>query len=274
MPTTSTITVQYPALRLLTAADLVRSLDRFRLPHYGWIGSWLSERQAAYHLAELWRGVFGEDPPAHLSIWDAEWDAEIEFVWRVHNELFAVDLNMMDMYYNSGENPLECPIAVGGLGVPWEVDVLEFIVEYAQPMVAVLGAAGEIQPDGLADWWEARHYDEPPQLHWPADAMDRLHRLPQPLDGLTVLYHAVVKNTGNLFLDVPAEAKWQCEYWPDVEYWTVGYVQDLASEFSRVREDVSRLEAYIQWFEDIPGSESRVLAILLDLCEESDDNSD
>jgi len=254
----------------LTARDVVRSLNRFRLPRYSYIAWWLEDVARSYHIRNLWRGTFHEDPPEE---WSA-WDTEINLVARVNNELFPVDLSAMDMYVNSGEDPFQAPIPIDGAGIAWEFEIVDWLPDYARPMIAVLGAAGVIEANGLKEWWDDRNYHETPHLRWPGDALERLAQLPDNLNGLATLYHCIMKDTGNEFIDVPS-SDWALEYLTNFEFWTVEGVEILASEFAEVRDQYHRLQTYIQWFEHIPGSGSRVLSVLLDLCEEStDDNSD
>jgi len=274
MPTPTAIAIQQPALQLLTARDVVRSLNRFRLPCYSYLAWWLEDFGRSHNIVDLWRGVFQEDPPAGYSTWDLE----IELVQRVHLELFPVDLEVMDMYVNSGEDPFQAPIPIDGAGIGWEFESLCYLPEYAQPMIAVLVAAGEIDADTLDSelegWWSDRNYHEIPRLRWPGDALERLGQLPDDLNGLATLYHCVMKDTGNEFIDISG-GDWAMEYLEDFEFWTVEGIQRLTREFDQLRDQVYRLQSYLQWFEHTPGSEHRVLSILLDLCEEStDDNSD
>jgi len=273
MPASTAITLQQPALRLLTARDVVRSLNRFRLPRYSYLAWWLEDLGRSHYIVDLWSGVFQEAPPAGCSTWDLE----IELVQRVHLELFPVDLEVMDMYVNSGEDPFNALIPIAGSGIAWEFEILDCLPDYAQPMVAILNATGEIESDELSDnlegWWNDRNYREIPRLRWPGDALERLQQLPNELNGLATLYHCITKDTGNEFIDTSTD--WAMEYILDFEFWTVEGIQILASEFAEVRDQYYRLQVYIQWFEHILGSESRVLSILLDLCEEpTDDNSD
>ena len=273
MPASTAIAIPQSALRLLTARDVVRSLNRFRLPRYSYLAWWLEDVARSCHIRDLWRGIFHEEPPEE---WSA-WDTEINFVARVNNELFPVDLSAMDMYVNSGEDPFQVPIPIDGAGIAWEFESLCYLPEYAQPMIAVLGAAGEINADTLdgelESWWNDRNYHETPRLRWPGNALERLGQLPDGLNGLATLYHCIMKDTGNEFIDVSSD--WEMEYLEDFEFWTVEGIQRLTREFDQMRDQAYRLQTYLQWFEHIPGSESRVLSILLDLCEEpTDDNSD
>jgi len=271
MPASTAIAIRQPALRLLTAHDVIRSLNRFRLPRYSYLAWWLEDIAQSCYIKSLWHGVFHEAPP------DGDtWNTEIDFVARVNNELFPVDLSVMDMYVNSGEDPFQAPIPIDGAGIAWEFESLCYLPEYAQPMIAILGAAGEIDADTLEldGWWSDRNYHEIPRLRWPGDALERLGQLPDDLNGLATLYHCVMKDTGNEFIDISG-GDWAMEYLEDFEFWTVEGIQRLTREFDQLRDQVYRLQSYLQWFEHTPGSEHRVLSILLDLCEEStDDNSD
>jgi len=203
----------------------------------------------------------------------ATWDLEIQFVGRVNDELFPVHLATMDMYVNCGENPFEASIPIDGNGIAWECEFIVYLPEYAQPMVAVLGAAGKIEPGNLEEWWSDRNYDHVPQIRWPDDALDRLQELPNELRGLATLYHCVMKDGDNEFIDVPG-GDWANEYIYEFYFWTVENVLLMAKEFDQVRDQIHQLHIYTGWFEQFPSAMSRVLSVLLDICEESDDNSD
>lgn len=266
---------------LLPRVAAVRSiLDGHRLPGYSPVLRLLEERYALARPAILWREIFNENMDVQT---DDPFQAAAEFAWRVNEELFPVDLEVMDEIFGFGENPLQYPIPFMGYGVPWELESIEDVERPAQPMVATVAPNVEISAlefpfadaiehalEAIDRWWERHGYSSPPQLEWPADratAVDLLAELSPPLDGLACLYLTVVKGTGNVFLDVPGEF-WQADYLLEygVPYWTPADVKWLAREFADVREEVARLETYREWFEsNYPVSEEMVMRTLMEL---------
>lgn len=250
--------------RVLTSGVVRRLLDGFRLPSYEYLGYWLKEAGDREHLADLWKGVFGEAAP-EVGVFDSE----IAFVGRVNEELFPVDLRVMDSMLGMSERPLQYAIPVYSYGVPWEIAVPSELDSWDRPMVAVVYAAGlckrselflemrggnaEDFDDWAAHWWEQQGFDEAPVLTWPKDrerAVRRLKELPAPLNGLAGVYGGVMKNTGSVFFDWPG-GYWQGEY-ADFELycWCTGCIEELRDQFAPVREDVERLIEYIKWWSD------------------------
>jgi hypothetical protein len=95
-------------------------------------------------------------------------------------------------------------------------------------------------------------YSEIPQaqIRWLCDrygALDSLRELPEPLDGLAVLYQCIQRRVGNPFLDVPGGV-WQIEY-VDIYawYWNPGVINALTEDFSAVERKVERLTTFRRW---------------------------
>jgi len=288
------VPVTAPPLRY---KPLQRALVRRRLPRYHAVAFWLSECISRSHITYLWREVFAAEPPP-----GSAFDAQVEFVGRVCQELFPVDTGAMDDLLTSGADPMEYPIMVGGWGVPWEIEGFHGVHPADRPMVAVVYTAGAGRcvavlgycredlwlEEPIADWWAGHGLDcaaselpdrlalrlRSPRLRsgqaglaWAADperAEALLRRLEPPLDGLATLYRCVLKGTGNPFLDLPFGAV-QGEYLMggDFDYfWDPGDVRTLARRYAEVRDEVARLDRYYEWFEDTPGAEQHVVETL------------
>lgn len=250
-----------------------------------WLYRWLREIEEREWLAGLWIGVFGEAAPE-----GGIFDSEVAFVNRVDAELFPVDLQMMDDMLGAMEgSTLQFGIPIYGFGVPWEVmgGPVE-LDSWDMPMVMAVHASGmcdenelfllmhrnnvDVMMDWSMIWWEEQGMD-PPVLTWPLDrerTMERLRRLPAPLDGLVGVYAGVVKETGSVFFDWPG-GYWQCEYTHlDCFCWCPECVRVLAEMFEQVEDDVRRLRAYYLWWLTANADERRrVVDVLVGL--EGDD---
>ncbi|MBU0495503.1 MAG: hypothetical protein KKB13_26955 [Chloroflexi bacterium] len=230
-------------------------------------------------MAQLWQHIFQVDPPVGLPLQEAE----SAFCERVSRELFPVDLDAIEAELECGASVLALPIYIEGSGVPWEVDGLEELDDYfpaAWPMVAavVMAWAGEnpasIVVDGgelVENWWAVRGWANweqlQPHLQWlcdPTTAIERLQRLPPPLDGLASLYWCVAKCSGNPFLDYPP-GPWQGDYmdfcWEWC--WDVADIQELTRLYAEVRDDLDRLLAYIRWYYASSDAAAQVCEVLL-----------
>lgn len=271
-----------PAPRLLNRKTLEAALGRFRLPAYSTIHWLLGDVRNKANIIYLWDEVFGEVPD------ESTFDLECMFAGRVNNDLFCVDLFAMDDIFNSGENPLDYPILTQGFGVPWEVADFPELAECILPVLAIV--ANELPLPGYEreeGEWDSRPWDEgfffgieewlamhgrnslpdwrlPTGLEGIKELQDALRLLPFPADALADVVSAILKDTGNRFLDYP-NYFWRMEYGYDDEYyWTPDDIDQLAEEFEPVRDACERLIRYNQWYhaQERGHAAGHVLAIL------------
>lgn len=263
--------VDVDAPRLLNSRGLARALAAARLPSYSWLRVWLEDYELRARVVGLWGDLFG-GVPEELRHYGA-FDLEIEFVGRVHHDLFPVDLSFMDSIYNGGDNPLDLGIMIEGRGIPWEMLPMDQLHEVQALTLAVAWQSGrmdtvDVFDDDVAAYWLGLDR-EPPA--WEVSGLDEFRRqlmaLPEPLDGLADVLAALCKTTGNAFLDT-VDAFWQVEY-DDFSFyrycWCPTCIKHLADEYGRVRDAFARLDALAEWWDqgELPARE-RVLAALAD----------
>lgn len=271
MLATATHPDPYPAAGLLTAQAISRRLNRRRLPSYRAIARQLFEVVGfRLHVSTLWREIFDQPMPD-----EDPFDAFITFVQKVDRELFPVHLLYMDdlLYNVETWQDLVCyPIPYIGYGVPWEVECFSCLEPWAQPMVAALDIAGVIGDAGTInydsdDYWERLGYDEIPDLAWLRNvdrAVEMLKQLPPPYDGLAAVYHAVCKNTDNLFIAIPSPG-WTFEYYMQDDSWDVAEIAWFAEMYAAGQDDVEALGHYFQWFAHEPNAARLVMDTLISL---------
>lgn len=276
----------------ITALALRRALSGFRLPSYDWIAGQLGDLTRRVPVLRLWANVFSDPAPRDKD----SWDLQIAFVQRVSQELFPVDLERMDSYATDyydyceesddeedpPESVLDYPLPILGLGIPWEVAGLDDLSADQAPLVAVLAPylpiAGKDRNKLLkdvAEWWAGKGvsrlvWETPSLLPKGQAGLERLRdglraQLP-PLDGLADLVSAVLKDTGNPFIDHPSGA-YEPEYgdfWDEWGGWDSHTIADLAATYAKVRPAVERIHAYYEWF-DGEKDEQHVIDLLLSL---------
>jgi hypothetical protein len=276
MLATATHPNPYPTAGLLTARAIARKLSRQRLPSYRALAETLDDLIGfRLRVSELWRGVFDQPMPTGDTL-----NAFIMFAQRVDSELFPVHLGALDDWLYNVEEWKELvyhPIPYFGYGVPWEVESLGGIPEWARPMIATTWVAEQCNYDDcIVNYWETLGYDEIPTLTWSTDserATAMLKQLPPPLDGLAGAYHTVCKDVDNLFLVIPSPFYTYEYYWDDSE-WDVACVKWLAEMYATAKDDIEALERYIDWFGLTLGSEKKVVEILVGLEDKTDAMSD
>lgn len=244
------------------------------------IERWTSNRDSL-ELVILYYKLFGEYPDGYDPRRWNMWDVSFDLAGRVHQELFPLDLHAMDDYANCGENPvLNSPIMIEGLGVPWEICPIGDFSDAARPLVAVYALSGndhklipydypaEDLLEAIADWWDQLpfHQLEPggPEFAWPQDPdgvramLTRLECLDPPLDGLAPMLRCVIKESGNLFLDTPDTYAFEYLDFFWEWFWCEEDIRRLAELWDQVKEQVEKMEAYIDWIKRDP-TNSRVL---------------
>lgn len=231
-------------------------------PGYVGILAWLCTAYESRQVYVLWREVFGEEP---LACWErSEWDVMMEFLQRVDRELFPVDLQMMnEFYYSLDEEPMNVPVPVSGLRMPWEVLGVE-------DLPAWQGVAGRLMQENfvsaMAD--DMGMMPEPAEdlleITWPGEgeevveeALGRLRAEGEPWDGLAELLRLSLEPmTGNPFLDWPDEAQWICEYAYNEFYWTAEDIRYLAEQWAAVKEVGARIANFREWYHVQPDYEA------------------
>lgn len=259
--------------RILNRDAVKRLLNRFRLPRYDVLASYLEDYGHRVRPWNLWKAVFDEELP---TVRDA-FTMECEFVGRVHREMFPLDLDYMDSLYGSGEDPLNFGIPIQGYGLPWEIVSFGDLAPGAKPVLATLGLFYQFD---LADsveegfynrldvWWDDVGRRAPAcRLDAGVGGLERfreaLQCLGEPFDGLDVVVMVLLKETGNMFLDA-VSTFWQEEYdeYFDMYCWCPECIGVLAEQFSLVRPEVKRLERYYDWWQETPDAQDQVLDVL------------
>lgn len=211
----------------------------------------------------LWRDVFGDAPP------DVEnpFDLECEFVWRVNEELFPIDLAYMDSYLGCEEDPLNYPIPIVGYRIPWEEWDARDLPPYVRSICACLadhrGSDDNVVPEGLAIAWLLPGADLLVE-----NALQRLRCLGTPLDALADLVGSALRSTNNVFLDWSGMD--EEDFDSDAFYWDTDNVRWLASQFAQARPAVERIQAFAVWFETLPADEANQR--ILDALREADND--
>jgi len=207
----------------------------------------------------------------------------VQFVQRVQQELFPVDLYTMDgyAYCSETETPLSFGIPIDSLGVAWEITELGDFVGALQVLLAIIGerlvetalAVDWLDTDGFLEsaqaWLEKRGIDLAWGLPEGQDAHEGLLLLrqalalqPEPLDGLAVALDTTLRNTGNPFLDTVDDG-WRCEYDDyDEFYWDSHTVRMLTAHYDEARPRIGQLNAYYKWYDDTLHAESQVVQLL------------
>jgi hypothetical protein len=202
-------------------------------------------------------------------------DLTSDFMHLVDDSLFPIDWRILDDCYNVEGDVMEVVnflIPFAGWGIEYQESSFEDIEPWAQPLVALLTSS-----DGGYDWWASALIDEPNvhELEWhlcAESAIARLDELEPPLDGLSVAYKCVWKESGNPFFDC-VDTFWRGYYWDDDHTWW--YLKDivhLGQCYAQAKPEVEKLKAYIDWYDETPGAHQVVAGIFIDL-EDSEDET-
>lgn len=222
----------------------------------------------------LWRAVFGDAPPDVGS----PFDLECEFVWRVNEELFPIDLAYMDSYLGCEEDPLNYPIPIIGYRIPWEEWDPRDLPGYVRSIAACLadhrGGDDDVVPEGGAIAWLRLNPPEglPGADHLVESALQRLKCLGAPLDALADLVSSALRSMNNVFLDWSGSMYDEGDFDLDAFYWDADNVRWLANQFAQARPAVERIQVFAKWFETLPAEEAN-LRILDALYEAGNDSS-
>jgi len=251
--------------RVLTLAGWKAALGRFRLPSYSAVHDLLGSFQERAVILGLWQDVFGDAAPRERWVFDL-W---CEFVWRVNEQLFPIDLAVMDAWFNSGEDePMYMwPIPLRGWGVPWEMETIAEFDGYVQPVYAVcageLDAPFEEAVNWLDSWWDMqgrvapawglsagrqgiRELQEGLRAESPGQAVEAWAGAGDVIDG-------ILKETKNQFVDHPGRGWYYYEYDSVDFYWDTADINHLAAMYGAVRPAVERMAALERWWAESPG---------------------
>jgi hypothetical protein len=220
------------------------------LMNYSQLLSILVSMLDATHVYGLWHDVFGDAPP---DVQDPL-DLECEFVWRVNEELFPIDLNYMDSYVAFEEDPLNYPISIVGYRIPWESWATEDLPPHVRLLAACLAGHRRVDDDSLvgpAIPWLSLGME-----HTVESALQRLSCLDAPFNALSDLVGSALRSTNNVFLDWSGMMFDEEDFDMDAFYWDVSNVHWLASQFAQARPAVERIQSFAVWFETLPPDEA------------------
>lgn len=239
------------APRLLNRYGVISLLQRW------WFGD--TDMLENYQLAAtLYLDTFGERMPRC----ETPFEAAAQFVNRVNDEVFPVDIGAMDQWLFCIEDwdtaLLQTPLLVETYGIAWEMaDFVDF-KDVAQLMIAICYehlADGYVDEPWIKEWWRKYGYSTPPRFGWPDDrawAIEHLRALKTPFNGLECVYRAVRKDNDNVFLDMCND--WRNEYERDMEaYWDSYYIEWLRVAYADVRGEIERGRRLERWCELDPG---------------------
>jgi len=210
-------------------------------------------------------------------------DLEVQACELVHEKCFPLAWSMLDDAYNCGEDPFSYPLPYESWGIAWEMDDGTGQYEYAIPLLVALSHAIELQSD-----WQEEHVEAMVlQLDMLYDAIkcngfhgdltswsldggsvragvrqmrERFSQLDAPFDGLAPLSHALLHDRDNVFLDMPRY--WRADYEYSVMYWGPWELDHLTKKYDEVKEEIAKLEAYMQWYESTPDAQIRVCEVI------------
>ena len=268
--------------RIVNAKGAHKLLFCFRLPMY--VGRDGQGYRQQVNLVDLlrkyslradiytwWQKYFHESSPRKWLF-----DLQCEFVNRVDEHLFPIDLSEMDNMLNSGAyeeaEPLHYPILYLSYGIPWEIEAITEFDASVQPVIAVVAlllAGGEKMADEIDLWWEFLDVPRPEyhNVEWIGDLprlRDALACQDGPLSGLSVAIECVCKDTGNVFIDSPTWLRYEYDGY-DEFWWCDSDIETLAHEYAEVKDKIARLTAYQKWFDHTPGAMEQVTRLLVDL---------
>lgn len=275
-------------------ASAVRSsLRRFRLPLYSRCLARFEDLDDRVRILSLWHAVFDDPAPAHTSAFTLLQ----YFVWRVHEDLFRVDLTEMDACQNMiwsvdhddpdwepPQSVLDYPIPLLGYGIPWEMAGLDECPPCAAPLLAILDERLEDRAQSLGfdptcflesveHWWAGRDRLgaawglEQQGVDGVRALQQALRLLPVPLDALADLVDCILRETNSVFINT-VSGGYQCEYSEDFDIWDYelnwrpDVIRRYAESFNAVRPAIERMETYAAWYDETPDAEARVLAAL------------
>lgn len=269
--------------RIVNVKGAHKLLFRFRLPAYVGIDKPGYRQQAS--LANLlreyslradiytwWQKYFHEPSPRIKWLFDLQRD----FLHKVDERLFPINFSEMDSLFNSGGyeevEPLHYSIPYWSYGVPWEMEAIAEFTVPVQPVIAIVApllADGGAQVDELDLWWETSDVPRPEyrSVEWCGDLprlRDALACQDAPLDGLSVAIECVCKDTGNVFIDVPAWLRYEYANYDEFS-WCDDDIETLARRYAEVKDKIDRLVIYERWFSHTPGAMGQVTRLLADL---------
>lgn len=208
----------------------------------------------------LYQEIFNED---HTDCLD-QLTVEVDFLQRVHNELFDFDLMAMLQLTWQDEVALSAyGIPLTGYRIPWETGYFEDFSPSWQFLALCIYLH---QNDDWGNGADVNYYGdvEIPHLDWlvaVADGepdetleqqlrpqLERLIRLPAPFDALAHLIAGALNVSSNLFLMlVPDE--FRQEYEQLEFYWIPQHIQWLAAEYREALPAIVGIRAFEAWFE-------------------------
>lgn len=219
------------------------------LHSYSGVYRWLYVAMDKLRVYDLWRTIFNEERQADDVMVDT-----VEFMNRVHNELFPLDGVMMTEFEMSGDNPLRYPIPLSGVRLPHEFIASGDLPAWQQAVVATIE-------------WNLHTYDDdrffsevgtPPEV-WYLEPWATAEAWQKGLgwlalggphwSGLARLIWISLHTFTNPFLGLPP-AVYDEGLLPGYTWeWTTGDLLELAEMYQRARPTINQITCFQAWFE-------------------------
>lgn len=257
----------------------LKALAVYRPARYSDLAEMLEYMFDRLHIVQLWKNLIGPELPKNWNTYDLQCD----LAGRVYRDMFPLSLGDMDMVYNSGGNPFAGPILFDGHGIPWDVCSLDEIHPAALVAMKVVfpflpfdeetSDAIDVLWDGLIFALESADVSSemlPIDRTAGRERLDRLEKTlneqPTPWPGVAGLFHGILRDTGNPFIDWPST--WhQGEYmdcWSDW-FWTTESIRELADTYNKVRPMYEAIDALYKWCDETPNAPEKIAAHLAEI---------